>query len=170
MTLRREIYVKQRSLVSNMISKAKKDYLCHRIVNYGSFLELVRLSTQMIVKFGDTMLFSKISPESLPDKFNEIVVHKTEEIRSYFQPDRPISNNLVEFSGTLFEQCQLVTEILMKTVVQNAPKSRDFDHMPTPVLCECLDEIIPTVTSIINKSLPSGIVPQCLNMLLSNLC
>ena len=29
----REIYVKQRNLVSNMISKAKKDYLCHTIVN-----------------------------------------------------------------------------------------------------------------------------------------
>ena len=40
----REIYVKQRDLVSNMISKAKKDYLCHRIVNCGSSRELFRLS------------------------------------------------------------------------------------------------------------------------------
>ena len=33
--------------------------------------------------------------------------------------------------------------------------------MPTTVLYDCLDEIIPIVTSIMNKSLSSGIVPQC---------
>ena len=76
--------------VSNMISKAKKDYLCHKIVNCDSSRELFRLSSQMMGKFGDTTLPSNISPESLPDEFNEFFVHKTEEIRSSFDPDRPI--------------------------------------------------------------------------------
>ena len=40
-------------------------------------------------------------------------------------------------------------------------KSCDLDHIPTSVLYDCLDEIIPIVTSIINKSLSFGIVPQC---------
>ena len=71
----REIYVKQRSLVSNMIGEAKKDYLCHKIVNCGSSWELFRLSSQMMGKFGDTTLPSNISPESLPDQFNEFFVH-----------------------------------------------------------------------------------------------
>ena len=74
--------------MSNMISKAKKDYLCHKIVNCGSSWEL---SSQMMGKFGDTMLPSNISPESLPDKFNEFFVHETDEIRRRFDPDRPIS-------------------------------------------------------------------------------
>ena len=83
-----------------MISKAKKDYLCHKIVNSGSSRELFRFSRQMMGKFGDTMLPSNISPESLPDKFNEFFVNKTEEIRSSFDPDRPIPTNAAEFSGT----------------------------------------------------------------------
>ena len=37
LAVHRAIYVKHRSLVSNMISKAKKDYLCHKIVYCGSF-------------------------------------------------------------------------------------------------------------------------------------
>ena len=41
------------------------------------------------------------------------------------------------------------------------PKSCDLDPIPTSVLYDCLDEIIPIVTSIINKSLSSDIVPQC---------
>ena len=71
-----------------MISKAKKDYLCHNIANYGNSWELFHLSSQMMGKFGDTMLPSNISPESLLDKFNEFFVQKIEEIRSSFDPDR----------------------------------------------------------------------------------
>ena len=44
------------------------------------------------------MLSSNISPESLPDKFDEFFVHKTEEIVSSFDPNRPIPTNPVEFN------------------------------------------------------------------------
>ena len=88
LTVHREIYAKQRNLMSNMISKAKKDYLCHKIENLGSSREVFRLSSQMMGKFGDTMLPSNISPESRPEKFNKISGHKIEEIRSSFDPDR----------------------------------------------------------------------------------
>ena len=36
LTVNWEIYVKQRNVVSNMISKAKKDYFCHKIANCGT--------------------------------------------------------------------------------------------------------------------------------------
>ena len=99
LAVRREIYVKQCDLMSNMISKAKKDYLCDKIVNCGSSRELFRLSSQMMGKSGDTMFPSNISPESFPDKFNEFFVHKIDEIRRSFDPDRPIPTNPVEFSA-----------------------------------------------------------------------
>ena len=62
LAVHREMYVKQRNLVSNMISEAKKGFLCHKIVNCGSSRELFRLSSQMMGKFGDTMLPSNIPP------------------------------------------------------------------------------------------------------------
>ena len=115
----------------------------------------------MMGKFGDTMLPSNIFPESLPDKFNEFFVHKIDEIRRSFDPDRPIPTNPVEFSGTFFAEFQLVTEDFVKTVVQEMPKkSCDLDSTPTSVLYDCLDKIIPIVISIMNKSLSSGIVPR----------
>ena len=40
-------------------------------------------------------------------------------------------------------------------------KSCDLDPIPTSVFYGCLDEIISIVTSIINKSLSSGIVARC---------
>ena len=45
LAVHREIYVKQRYLVSNMISKAKKNFLCHNIVHCGNSRELFRLSS-----------------------------------------------------------------------------------------------------------------------------
>ena len=78
------------------------------------------------------MLPSNISPESPPDKLNEFFVHKIEEIRRNFDPDRPIPTNPVEFSGT---------EDFVKIVVQEMPqKSCDLDPIPTSVLYDCLDE------------------------------
>ena len=162
LTVHRQIYVLQRSLVSNMIRKAKKDYLCHKIVNCDSSWKLFHLSSQVMGKFGDTMILSNISPESLPEKFNEFFVHKIEEIRSSFGPDKPIPTNPAEFSGTVFAEFHLVTEDFVKTVFQGMPKkSCDLDPIPTSVLYDRLDEIIPIVTSIMNKSLSSGIVRQC---------
>ena len=124
LAVHREIYVKPRNLVSNMISKAKKDYLCHKIVNCGSSRELFRLSSQMMGKFGNTMHPSNISPESAPDKFNEFFVHKTEEIKRSYDPDRPIPTNPVEFCGAAFAEFQLVTEDFVKTVVQEMQKKK----------------------------------------------
>ena len=40
-------------------------------------------------------------------------------------------------------------------------KSCDLDPIPTSALYYCLDEIVPIVTSIMNKSLSPGIVLQC---------
>ena len=43
-----EIYVKQRNLVSNMISKVKKDYLCDKIVNCETVVVLGNSSASVI--------------------------------------------------------------------------------------------------------------------------
>ena len=109
--------------MSNVISKGKEDYLCNKIVNCGSSQEPFRLSSQMMGKFGDTMLPSNIFPEPLPDKFNEFFVHKIDEIRRSFDPDRRIPTNPVEFSGTAFAEFQLVTEEFVKPQSRKCPKS-----------------------------------------------
>ena len=72
LAVHREIYAKQRSLVSNLVSKAKKDYICEKIIDCNSSRELFRLSNQMMGTFRGTVLPSNITPESLPDKFSDV--------------------------------------------------------------------------------------------------
>ena len=71
LTVHREIYAKQRNLVSNLISKAKKDYTCENIVDCDCSWEFFCLSNQMMAIFRGTFQPSNIPPESLPDKFSE---------------------------------------------------------------------------------------------------
>ena len=40
-------------------------------------------------------------------------------------------------------------------------KSCDLGPIPSPVFLDCLDELIPVITDIINTSLIYGVVPQC---------
>ena len=45
LTVHKEIYAKQRNLVSNLIRKAKKGYICEKIVNCDSSRELLHSVT-----------------------------------------------------------------------------------------------------------------------------
>ena len=44
----------------------------------------------------------------------------------------------------------------------SAPKSCELDPIPSKLLIECLDSIIPSLTDLFNSSLASGFFPQCI--------
>ena len=46
-------------------------------------------------------------------------------------------------------------------ILNSAPKSCELDPIPSKLLIECLDSILPSLTDQINSSLASGIFPQC---------
>ena len=50
-------------------------------------------------------------------------------------------------------------EHVRNVILKSAPKTCSLDLMPTSLFVECLDELLPAVTHIINSSLVSGIVP-----------
>ena len=66
------------------------------------------------------------------------------------------------FSGTPFVEFKLMTNDCLKEVLQEMQKrSCDLDPIPTPILHDCLQKIIPIVADIVNKPLSCGAVPQC---------
>ena len=163
LTVHREIYAKQRNVVSNLISKAKKDYTCEKkIVDCDTSRKLFRLRNQMMGTFRGTVLPSNIPPESLPDKFSDFFVSKIQLIRISLDPDKPFSCDTVELSETAFAEFKLITNDCVKEVLQEMPqKSCDLDPIPNPILHDCLEEITPIVADIVNKSLSCGVVPLC---------
>ena len=65
------------------------------------------------------------------------------------------------FSGITLSTFEPVTEAMVKLVItKSAPKTCSLDPMPTPLLLEILDCLLPSLTALINSSLSSGLFPQ----------
>ena len=65
-----------------------------------------------------------------------------------------------DFCGPTLETFSFVTEQHVKNIILKAlKKSCMLDPVPTYLVHECLDNLIPTITAIISESLLSGIVP-----------
>ena len=57
----------------------------------------------------------------------------------------------------------MVTEdTVRKTMLKMSPKTCDLDCMPTSLIFECTDELLPALTNVINVSLSAGTVLKCL--------
>ena len=50
---------------------------------------------------------------------------------------------------------------MKERILNSAPKSCELDPIPSKLLIECLDSILPSLTDLFNSSLASGIFPQC---------
>ena len=50
---------------------------------------------------------------------------------------------------------------MKECILHSAPKSRELDPIPSKLLIECLDSILPYLTDLFSSSLASGIFPQC---------
>ena len=50
---------------------------------------------------------------------------------------------------------------MKECILNSAPKSCELDPIPSKLLIECLDSIIPSLTDLFNSSLATGIFPQC---------
>ena len=62
-----------------------------------------------------------------------------------------------------FSSFEKVSQLTVKEFIHNsAPKSCELDPIPSKLIIECLDSILPSITDLFNSSLASGIFPQCL--------
>ena len=65
------------------------------------------------------------------------------------------------FSDITLSTFEPVTEAMVKLVItKSAPKTCSLDPIPTPLLLEILDCLLPSLTALINSSLSSGLFPQ----------
>ena len=76
------------------------------------------------------------------------------------QPTNPHSLG-PKFSGTPFSSFSPVSESdVLKMLKKSAPKSCDLDPIPTALLFDCVDAVLPSLTGMINESLASGFFPD----------
>ena len=80
---------------------------------------------------------------------------------SNFPPPNPTACPDISFAGNPLLTFKPVTdEFVLKIINSASAKSSEPDPIPTTLLYENLDILLPTITNIINTSLTTGIVPR----------
>ena len=99
---------------------------------------------------------------SLPEMFSNYFSDKIMIIRNELdsQTISALPAQTDSFSGITLSTFKPVTEVMVKHVImKSAPKSCSLDPIPTPLLLEILDCLLPSLTALINSSLSSGSFP-----------
>ena len=108
---------------------------------------------------------SHTSATKLAQSFSDFFVSKIEKIRTHIDeqkcnnvlitPPSPPLENISSFNPTTDEE--------IKKVIDKAKSATcNLDPIPTSLLKECSDLLLPTITEILNLSLSTGIVPSCI--------
>ena len=99
--------------------------------------------------------------DQLPAIFCYFCINKVKVIRtSIDQHKLQTQNSTTQTSLTILDSFHPVTITQLHTMIKSSkPTSCALDPMPTSLLPECLDDILPTLTHIINTSILSGQFP-----------
>ena len=144
-----------------MVTEQKITYFRDKLVQSESCKDLFKTCNELLGKTTETVLPTNIAPEKLPSALNDFFIEKVETIRN----DLDTSKAQVEFSefnGNSFLACfKPVTEETIKRLILDSPKSHcELDPLPINLFIECIDVLLPYITTVINWSLERGTVPE----------
>ena len=157
-----EIYQAKKHLVTQAVLTAKSNFYTSRIMDCVSCKMLFSVTNVMLGKTNTSPLSTNVPPHQLANVFRhffatkiEIIQNKLDGIQSRQIPTAAphVETPLVDFKPVSEEK---ILEIL-KTC---QTKSCDLDPMPTSLLLECTDSLLPSLTYLINHFLQSATFPS----------
>ena len=127
---------------------------------------LFRTVDKLLNKSATSPLPSGYTSVELADRFANFFQDKILKIRSSFDPTtshEQIQHVAIPASSSHFSCFQPVSQEEVEKIIRRAPKkSCALDPVPTWLLMDCLPEILPVLTRIINSSLCDSSVPSSL--------
>ena len=159
----KDIYQKAKHYVTKIVLKAKTQYYNLKISSAHTSKELYKITNSILSRTKSIHLPTSLPLSSLPDLFSTFFTEKIMKIRRDLDSQAvhsPLSQS-DSFAGVPFSTFQPVSEATVKDVImKSSPKTCSLDPIPTPLLLESLDALLPSLTAIINSSLSSGTFPQ----------
>ena len=164
LTVFKDIYNQAKRFVTSLVRKARISYYCQKISESNSSKQLFSITNTLMGKTQSSPLPTSIPLTSLPDAFCDFFLSKVSKIRAELDNLLVTSSDFESQSfvcDSVFESFRVVTEDeVRRTILSSKPTTCPLDAIPTPLLIECLDELLPAITNIINDSLVSGSFPS----------
>ena len=122
---------------------------------------LFQVANELLHRKKDSHLPNSDSKEELANRFVTYFIEKIEQIVNSFGKITEQPSNEI-YNGTLFERFKPITDDqLKKLIMEGNSKSCHLDPLPTKLLKQVLDAVLPVMTKIVNASLQSNF-PQAL--------
>ena len=133
--------------------KAKKLYYNSNISSANCSKELYKITNNILASTKQVHLPTMYPLYSLPEMFSNYFFDKIMIIRNELDSHQTVSALPAQtdsFSGITLSTFEPVTEVMVKHVImKSAPKTCSLDPIPTPLLLEILDCLLPSLTALI---------------------
>ena len=144
-----------------LIEKKKRQFYNSKFQDVTSCKELYNIANEVIGKPTEKTLPSNKSVQDLCNDFSKSFEDKINLIRQDLDQLSSEHPTYELFNGDPLHDFAPTTETEVLHIISSSPlKSCDLDSLPTNILKECLDFIVPVITKIFNDSLCSGFVPN----------
>ena len=150
--------------MNSLIEKAKKNFYKDRLeASSGNQKKLFGCINELLNKSKSTSLPSHTSKKDLADDFSDYFMDKVNKIRQSLEEIQSSNSQNAESSDspTILSVLAPATEDEVRKIIRSSSSTTcASDPMPTPLMKECLDILLPTITHIINRSLAESEVPE----------
>jgi len=158
-------YRTMRNRVTFLSNKARSDYYTNFITeNSTDQRRLFRASKSLLNLSKGSGLPLSTNDYQLANDFGKFFVQKIADIRSAItnQICLPVTSKATSTVTTsCFSEFNLLSESeVFDLITTSSKKSCPLDPIPTKLLTECVDVLLPPITKIINLSLDSGYFPR----------
>ena len=159
-------YENQCSYVNNLLLTTKQNFYCNKInENADDQKAVFGVINKLLHRNPETNLPSHDSPEELAnhfvDFFSEKITMIRQDLLSQQSPTTDSDLPTQEFTSAKLTDFASASEKEIETLIkQSASKSFSLDPIPTWLLKQCLDILLPIITKIVNLSLSSSHMPD----------
>ena len=162
LTIFNDLYGQAKHKVSKLVHTAKCKFYTERIALASSSKELHQIVNTLSNRHAPKILPTIYPSADLPSIFIKHFTNKVEKLRANIASEHVTSTLVTGTTAATFSSFEKVSQLTVKECILNsAPKSCEFYPIPSKLLIECLDYILPSLTDLFISSLASGIFPQC---------
>ena len=163
LTVHKQIFNAAKRIVTAIAENAKTVFFSARIAASSTSKELFNLTDMLMARARSTSIPTVFPKSQLPSLFASYFNSKVNTIRDQLDSQPSFLTPYVEtpFNDTsLFSFKPVNCEEVRKFIVKCSPKTCQLDAVPTKLLFECIDSVLPAITHVFNHSLESGIFPN----------
>ncbi len=164
LTIHRQLFSDAKDALTKTITTAKKEFISQKISTSGNSQKALFNCVEQLCHHAKSSLLpdiddSKELGESMDTFFEGKVFNLRDELKNaqdgvdnYFESENLDTRKLRAFPA-------ISAEDLKKIILKAPTKSSPLDPIPTKILKECIDQLLPALVKIINASLASSTVP-----------